>query len=103
MNESKIRKLQKQYGYKIYQDLIDSGEAWRIGGETTEMCKNALESGACFLAYRSHKINIFTSVPSRYQVSRGDKGSVENSKEFWSDSWNISKLIGESIVQTLEV
>lgn len=102
MNESKIRQLQKQYGFKIYQDLIDSGEAWKIGGETTQMCKDALNSGACFLAYRSHKINIFTSVPSRYQVPRGEKGSVERSKKYWSDEWNVSKHIGESIVRELQ-
>lgn len=102
MNESKIRKLQKQYGFKIYQDLIDSGEAWRLGGEITQKCKEALDTGACFLAYRSHKINIFTWVPSRYQVSRGDKGSVEMSKKYWSDEWNISKLIGKSIVEELQ-
>lgn len=100
MNESKIRSLQKQYGYKLYQDLIDSGEAWKIGGEITELCRKALNEGACFLPYKSHFVSIFITIPSRYQVARGEKGSIERSKKFWSDEWNISNLIGKSIEQS---
>ena len=99
MNESKIRSLQKRYGFSLLQDLIDSGEAWKIGGDVTKECMDAIETGACFLAYRSHKVNIFTSVPSRYEVKRGERGSVEWSKQYWSDSWNISKLIGRSVMR----
>ena len=99
MNESKIRSLQNKYGYGLHQDLIDSGEAWRIGGKITQQCLKALETGACFLAYRSHKVNIFTDVPSRYDVKRGETGSVERSKQYWSNSWNISKLIGKSVMK----
>tara|TARA_R110002050_G_scaffold150400_7_gene277130 strand:- start:2889 stop:3206 length:318 start_codon:yes stop_codon:yes gene_type:complete len=102
MNESKIRLLQKQYGFKLYQDLIDSGEAWKIGGEITKDCKNAINSGACFLAYKSYHLNIFNSIPSRYQVKRGSKGSVEASKKYWSDGWNIAKAIGKSVSKTKE-
>ena len=103
MNESKIRRLQKQYGLKVYQDLIDSGEEWKIGGETTKMCQKLIRDGACFLAYSSYQPNIFISIPSRYQVSRGAVGSIERSKKYWSDEWNISHLIGESVRQSTSV
>ena len=101
MNESKIRRLQKQYGLKVYKDLIDSGEAWKIGGETTKMCQKLIRDGACFLAYSSYQPNIFISIPSRYQVSRGAVGSIERSKKYWSDHWNVSIEIAKNITQTL--
>jgi hypothetical protein len=97
MNERKIKELQKQFNYQMLQDLINSGEAWRIGGETTKNCKEALKSGACYLPYHSIKINIFVTVPSRYQVSPNDYGSMHRSKKFWSDPWNVSQEIGKSV------
>lgn len=99
MNERKIKELQKQFNYQEIQDLINSGEAWRIGGETTKKCKKALRSGACHLPYHSIKINIFVTVPSRYQVSANEYGSMHRSKEFWNDPWNISQEIGKSVLQ----
>jgi len=36
MNERKIQELQKQFGYDIQQSLINSGEAWKIGGNVTK-------------------------------------------------------------------
>jgi hypothetical protein len=99
MNESKIKELQKQFGYQLIQDLINSGEAWRIGGTSTRKCKEALKSGACHLPQHSIKVNIFVTVPSRYEIEDNDPGSIKRSKEYWSDTWNISQEIGKSVLQ----
>jgi hypothetical protein len=101
MNERKIQELQKQFGYDIQQSLINSGEAWKIGGNVTKSCKEALKSGACYLPYHSIKINIFVTVPSRYQVKANGYGSVQRSKKYWADSWNLSREIGRSVLQTV--
>lgn len=101
MNESEIKRLQKQYGYKLYQDLIDSGEAWRIGGETTKKCKELLISGVCFLPHTSTYVNVFVTIPSRHQVKSTDYGSIERSKKYWSDEWNVSKEIGNEIMKSV--
>tara|TARA_R100000734_G_C3271497_1_gene67352 strand:+ start:339 stop:650 length:312 start_codon:yes stop_codon:yes gene_type:complete len=99
MNESKIKSLQRKYNYKIIQDLIDSGEAWKIGGSITQKCKDALQSGACYLPVISHSISIFLVVPSRYEVPKGAVGSIERSKEYWKDLWNVSYEIGKKMTQ----
>ena len=99
MNERKIQELQKQFGYDLHQSLINSGEAWKIGGKITKECKEALKSGACYLPYHSIKINIFVTVPSRYQVGAKDYGSMQRSKKYWADSWNVSQEIGKSVLQ----
>jgi hypothetical protein len=101
MNERKIRELQKQFGYDVLQALINSGAAWNSGGSVTKKCKEALVTGACFLPYKEHVINIFISVPSRYQVSRNSIGSLNRSKKYWSDHWNVSIEIAKNITQTL--
>ena len=101
MNESKIKQLQKQYGYKLYQDLIDSGEAWKIGGDITKKCKELLLSGVCFLPHKSIYINVFVTIPSRYQVKRDDYGSIDRSIKYWSDEWNLSKEIGRNIMESV--
>lgn len=101
MNERKIQQLQKQYGYDLQQSLINSGEAWKIGGQVTKDCKDAIKSGACYLPYHSIKVNIFVTVPSRYQVGANEYGSLERSKKYWSDEWNVSKEIGKRIMESV--
>jgi len=98
MNERKIKKLQEQFGYDLHQSLINSGEAWKLGGKMTRECKELIESGACFLPHSSHRINVFLTVPSRYEVGKGDPGSIERSKKYWADEWNISQEIGKQVM-----
>ena len=101
MNERKIQELQKRFGYDLQQRLINTGEAWKIGGNVTKECKEALKSGACYLPYHSIKVNIFVTIPSRYQVKPNDYGSMQRSKKYWADSWNVSREIGRSVLQTV--
>ena len=101
MNERKMRELQKQFGYDVLQALINSGAAWNSGGSITKKCKAALVTGACYLPYREYVINIFNTVPSRYQVSKNSIGSINKSKKYWSDQWNVSNEIAKNITQTL--
>jgi len=103
MNESKIQELQKQFGYDLYQSLINSGEAWKSGGTITKRCKEALLTGACYLPYQEYKVNIFVLVPSRYQVGKNAIGSINRSKKYWSDQWNISQEIGKNIHQSITI
>lgn len=94
MNTSKIYKLQKQYRLHKYQKMINNGDAWRSSREIGEKCKSLLESGACLLPTVEQRINIFSVVPSRYQVAKGGVGSLEHSRKYWSDTWNMSVLLG---------
>ena len=100
MNERTIKLLQKRFGYNVYQDLINSGEAWKIGGLITKKCKKALEKGACFLPHNSIHVNILLTIPSRYEIEKGGVGSIERSKEYWKDSWNVSTEIGKRVMKT---
>jgi len=103
MNERKIISLQKKYGYSLHQALINSGEAWKIGGSVARKCKQALETGACFLPHSPTHLSVFLTIPSRYQVKKDQVGSIERSKLYWSDEWNIAQEIGRSMKRVTEL
>lgn len=67
----------------VMQQLIDSGQAWRLEGSCGRTAMRALESGACFLPevpYRDYYGNV---VPARSMVKSGTKGTLENAARFW--------------------
>lgn len=59
------------------QDLIDTGQAWRMQGSVGRAAMYAIEAGICILGETGHTDYWGNYVPSRYEVKPGTKGSVE--------------------------
>lgn len=59
------------------QELIDTGVAWRLEGSVGRMCMDAIEAGVVMLGEVAHKDYWGNTVPSRYDVVAGSKGSIE--------------------------
>jgi hypothetical protein len=88
MTIKRINEFQEAYGYKELQDLINSGAAWKMEGSVGRASMAALESGACYLPKVFHKDYYGNTIPSREALQEGTKGTLLNSKRFWSDSSN---------------
>ena len=88
--------LQKQYGFEIWQNRINSGTAWTLEGWYGRRAMELLECGACILAEERHTDYYGTLIPSRTDVKGGD-GSIENSQAFWQ------KVIDGEIIMNEDV
>lgn len=88
MNTQRIKKLQREYGYKEMQDMINSGRVWMLEGSMGRSASDLLGSGACMLPTK-RKIDYYgNTVPSRYDVKEGTKGSFKNCQNFWQEVEN---------------
>jgi hypothetical protein len=61
----------------LYQDLIDSGQAWLLEGHVGRTAMAMIEDGLCTLGPEGHTDYWGNRIPSRYEVMPGTKGSVE--------------------------
>lgn len=59
------------------QELINSGQAWRLEGHIGRQCMDCIESGDCILGEEGHRDYWGNYVPSRHEVQPGTKGSIE--------------------------
>jgi hypothetical protein len=83
MNFQSITKLQKTYGFNEMQGMINDGSAWKMEGSFGRTAMQHLVSGACMLP-KSFKTDAYgNTIPNRYVVKDGTKGSYKNSKIFW--------------------
>ena len=64
-----------------YQNLINSGTAWKLEGHVGRTAMALIESGECILGEAGHRDYYGNYVPSRTEVAPGTKGSVEYAKE----------------------
>lgn len=64
-------------GGPTLQELIDSGDAWRLEGSVGRAAMAAIEAGEAILGEVGHTDYWGNYVPSRYEVVPGTKGSVE--------------------------
>jgi hypothetical protein len=62
---------------EAYQELIDTGQAWRLEGSVGRTAMDLIESGVCTLGPVGHRDYWGNYVPSRDEVEPGTKGSVE--------------------------
>jgi len=85
MTIERITELQEAHGLKQMQDLINSGDAWRLEGSYGRAAMANLESGACMLPTESHRDYYGNTVPSRDMLQDGSKGTLQNSINFWTD------------------
>lgn len=82
-SERKITRLMDEETFSL-QKMIHSGAAWKMEGSIGRAAMNALESGACFLPNISHFDYYRNRVPARKELKKGTKGTLENSKRFYS-------------------
>ena len=59
------------------QKLINSGNAWRLEGSVGRYCMDMINSGYCYLGLKGHRDYYGNYVPSRFEVQKGTKGSIE--------------------------
>lgn len=64
-----------------YQELIDSGMAWKLEGSVGRTAMGLIEQGVCTLGEESHTDAYGNKVPSKHEVKAGTKGSEEYVKE----------------------
>lgn len=60
-----------------FQDLIDSGMAWKLEGSVGRTAMDLINSGRCVLGEVGHRDYWGNYIPSRTEVEPGTKGSVE--------------------------
>lgn len=60
-----------------YQELIDTGQAWRLEGSVGRTAMDLIERGVCMLGEEGHRDYWGNYVPSRHEVQAGTKGSPE--------------------------
>jgi len=60
-----------------YQKLINSGMAWKLEGSVGRFAMNLIENGYCSLGVKGHRDYYGNYVPSRYEVQKGTKGSIQ--------------------------
>lgn len=70
-----------------YQNLIDSGQAWRLEGSIGRAAMDHLEAGLCVLGETGHRDYYGNYVPSRTEVEPGSKGSVQYAAERCPERW----------------
>ena len=62
---------------EFFQELIDSGQAWRLQGSYGRAAMEMLRSGKCMLGPISHRDAYGNYIPSRDEVQQGSPGSAE--------------------------
>ena len=60
-----------------YQELINTGQAWRMEGSVGRQAMALIDAGICALGENDHRDYYGNHVPSRDQVQEGTKGSVQ--------------------------
>jgi hypothetical protein len=61
----------------LYQDLVNTGMAWKLEGSVGRAAMDLIESGQIMLGEEGHRDYYGSWVPSRHEVLPGTKGSPE--------------------------
>lgn len=61
----------------VYQELVDTGMAWRMEGSVGRAAMDLLRAGKIVLGPVGHRDYWGNYVPSRHEVKPGTMGSVE--------------------------
>ena len=62
---------------EVYQFLIDNGQVWLMEGSVGRTASRLIEDGICTLGPRRVKDYWGNTIPGRYDVVPGTKGSLE--------------------------
>lgn len=66
---------------KRVQKMINSGICWHLEGSVGRYAMDMINNGYCYLGLKGHRDYWGNYVPSRFEVKKGTKGSVEFVKE----------------------
>lgn len=88
MNIQTIRRLQREHGYAEMQNLIESGEVWKLEGAYGRQAMDLLKDGACFLPKEPKRDYYGNVVPSRDTLEPGSTGTYANSVRFFTQNFN---------------
>lgn len=67
----------EQEQIELYQDLVNSGTAWRLEGHVGRTAMDMINAGLIMLGEEGHRDAYGNHVPSRHEVVPGSKGSPE--------------------------
>jgi len=84
MNYKSIQKRQKEAGFDTMQRLINDGSVWHMEGSMGREAMRLLECGACMLPTIPFYDYYGNRIPSRNDLKKGSKGTLENSIQFYS-------------------
>lgn len=79
-----IEQRQKAYGFDKMQEMINTGQAWKMEGSVGREAMRLLESGACMLPKEFKTDYYGNRVPSRDVLQAGTKGTLRNCQDFWA-------------------
>lgn len=68
-----------------YQELINTGMAWRLEGFVGRTAMDLIEQGLCTLGEEGHRDYWGNYVPSKHEVQPGTKGSPEYCEQMQSE------------------
>jgi hypothetical protein len=67
--------LDEDDNVRLFQDLIDTGMAWRLEGAVGREAMRLIDAGQCTLGDVGHRDYYGNYVPSKTEVQSGTKGS----------------------------
>ena len=73
--------------YETMQRAINEGSAWRFQGSYGRSMMAAIEAGRCMLGPNACDDAYGNSIPSRYEVQPGTKGSREFVAKAFGEDW----------------
>ena len=83
MNSSKIKSMQKAYGFAKLQNMINTGDVWKMEGSFARGAMRSLEAGMCMLPKEPRADYYGNRIPSRDELQKGSKGTYQNCAKFW--------------------
>jgi len=88
MIEWETEEISIQKEAKLFQKLINNGQAWTLQGAYGRRAMELIESGYCTLGTRGFRSYLGGYTPSRYEVQKGTKGSLEYKKRREEERYN---------------
>lgn len=85
MTIKQITELQKTNGVYEIQEVINNGSIWMIEGSHGRRAMEYLNAGVCYLPLKRYYDYWGNLCPSRSELKKGNIGSLQHAKSFWSD------------------
>lgn len=69
--------MEDEQAIALFQELIDTGQAWLLGGEYIDRAMMLIEMGLVTLGVEGHLDLYGNYIPSKFEVKEGTKGSEQ--------------------------